>query len=457
MMLPVTESRGQVPASPADRTATGQAARQIVARRALGAWDPGTRRHSALSIVLGQSRTRLPALAGLRHARMATSPWHYYRGAAAVMAADLALSANTGLGVQLCGDAHVLNFGLWATPERNLAFDLRDFDETLPGPFEWDVKRLVTSLVVAARLHGRESTGRRAVASALTSYREHMSGFVTATELEIWYDLTHVKRLLDSFTEPNVREAVSRHIDKKALRRTSRGALYKLTENTAGGPRITENAPFRVHLNAAERAHALSAFEAYRSSLAEHRRHLLDRFRLVDVVRQVVGVGSVGMRVYLFLLEGRRGDDPLFLQLKQAGPSVYEEFLGSSDLGNHGRRVVVGKQLIQSATDIFVGWTTAKGIDYYGRQFRDMKVIPDSDRLPLILVDFATACGAVLARAHARTGDPAAIAGYIGGGRAFDRGLTEFAFAYADQNDRDHAELVAAVDRGEVKVSTPAW
>lgn len=457
-MLPVTQKIVEPErASLQDRMATGRAARQVVPRTALAGWDPAVRRKDALSVILEQSTARLPSLAGLRHARMATSSWHYYRGAAAVMAADLATSPNTGLNVQLCGDAHVLNFGLWATPERNLAFDLRDFDETLPGPFEWDLKRLLTSLVVAARLHGRESIGERAVARALQSYRSHMSGFVTASELEIWYDLTHVKRLLDSFTEPEVREAVSRHIDKKALRRTSRGALHKLTENTVHGPRITESAPFRVHLNAAERSHALAAFAGYRSSLAEHRRHLLDRFELVDVVRQVVGVGSVGMRVYLFLLEGRRGDDPLFLQLKQAGPSVYEEYLGASDLGNHGRRVVVGKQLIQSATDIFVGWTVAKDIHYYGRQFRDMKVIPDSDRLPRILVDFATACGAVLARAHARTGDPAAIAAYIGGGRAFDPAMMKFAVAYADQNDRDHAQLVAAVAAGDVEVTTPAW
>jgi uncharacterized protein (DUF2252 family) len=457
-MLPMIENTVEpVRGRAQERAATGKAARRAAPRGSLGAWDPQARKTSALEIVLGQSKERLPSLAPLRHARMATSPWHYYRGAAAVMAADLATAPNTGLAVQMCGDAHVLNFGLWATPERNLAFDLRDFDETLPGPFEWDVKRLVTSLVVAARLHGRESIGERAVAAALASYRSHMSGFVTASELEIWYDLTHVKRLLDAFTEPDVREAVSRHIDKKSLRSNSRGALHKLTENTVHGPRITESAPFRVHLNAAERSHALSAFEGYRSSLAEHRRHLLDRFDLVDVVRQVVGVGSVGMRVYLFLLEGRRGDDPLFLQLKQAGPSVYEECLGASDLGNHGRRVVVGKQLIQSATDIFVGWTSAKDIHYYGRQFRDMKVIPDSDRLPWILVDFATACGAVLARAHARTGDPAAIASYIGRGKSFDKALRRFAVSYADQNDRDHAELVAAIARGEIQVAATAW
>ncbi|MEO6821067.1 MAG: DUF2252 family protein, partial [Candidatus Nanopelagicales bacterium] len=352
------------------RKSAGRAARRVAPRGTLGPWDPKTRAESALSIVLAQSEDRLPSLAPLRHARMATSPWHYYRGAAAVMAADLATSPNTGLGVQICGDAHVLNFGLWATPERNLAFDLRDFDETLPGPFEWDVKRLVTSLIVAARIHGRESIGTRAVAGALASYRSHMRGFVSSPELEIWYDLTHVKRLLDAFTEPEVREVVSRHIDKKALRRTSRGALDKLTEKTPSGPRITESVPFRVHLDAAERAHALVAFDGYRDSLAEHRRHLLDRFRVVDVVRQVVGVGSVGMRVYLLLLEGRTGDDPLFLQLKQAAPSVYEKYLGASDLGNPGRRVVVGKQLIQSATDIFVGWTSVEEVSYYGRQFR---------------------------------------------------------------------------------------
>ena len=440
----------------ADRALAGRAARERAPRRDLGHWDPSQRQQDALATILGQSTARLADVAPIRHARMAASPWHYYRGAAAVMGADLATSPHTGLLVQLAGDAHVLNFGLWATPERNLAFDLRDFDETLPGPFEWDVKRLVTSLAITARVNGRDHLAETAIAAALRSYRSHMRDFVRASELDIWYDVTHVDRLLDVFTEPEVRERAARHIDKQARRRTSRGALEKLTENLGHGPRITENPPFRVHLDDEEYAHAVEVFAGYRHSLPEYRRDLLDRFRLVDVVRQVVGVGSVGMRVYLALLEGRRGNDPLFLQLKQADASVYEAFLGPSAHPNHGQRVVIGKRLAQSATDIFVGWTSVDGLHYYVRQFRDMKVVPDSERLAPILIDFATACGAVLARAHARTGDPVVISAYLGKGRAFDRAMAEYAVAYADQNERDHAQLVAAIARHEVTAG-PDW
>jgi uncharacterized protein (DUF2252 family) len=439
-----------------ERRLVGRQARDRAPRQSLGPWSAEQRRQDALHTVVAQNQDRLPELAGIRHARMATSPWHYFRGAAAVMAADLASAPDTGLTVQLCGDAHVLNYGLWATPERNLAFDLRDFDETLPGPFEWDVKRLVTSLVVSARSNGDPALGASAVTAALRSYRAHLADFLGASELDVWYDVTHVDRLLDAFTEPEVRERVSSHIERKARRRTSRGALEKLTERTADGPRITENRPFRVHLDAGELAHALTAFDGYRASLAEHHRHLLDRFQLVDVVRQVVGVGSVGMRVYLVLLEGRDGDDPLFLQMKQAGHSVYEQHLGASVHQNHGQRVVVGKRLIQSATDIFVGWTAVGDHHYYVRQFRDMKVIPDNERLTPILEPFAGACGAVLARAHARTGDAVRIASYIGGGKAFDRAMAAFATAYADQNERDHAALAGAVAIGAI-AHGPAW
>jgi uncharacterized protein (DUF2252 family) len=387
---------------------------------------------------------------------MASSPWHYYRGAAAVMAADLATTRHTGLMVQLCGDAHVLNFGLWATPERNLAFDLRDFDETLPGPFEWDVKRLVTSLVVAAHANGRPRLAAAAVRSCLQSYRAHLATFAKASELEIWYDATHVDRMLEVFTEPEAREAVSTHIGKKALRRTSRGALDKLTDVIDGRIRITENGPFRVHLDDAEHSAAVRALEGYRRSLSADHQHLLDRFAVVDVVRQVVGVGSVGMRVYLALLEGRGGDDPLFLQIKQAAASVYEPYLTPSSHANQGERVVVGKRLIQSATDIFVGWTAWGDQQYYVRQFRDMKVIPDSERITPYLVDFAAACGAVLARAHARTGDPVAISAYIGRGTAFDRAMASYASAYARQNERDHRALVDAIASHQVAAG-PAW
>ena len=426
-------------------------------RSALGEWSADSRTAPALDIVLGPSSERLPELAPIRTARMATSPWHFYRGAAALMAADQATGAHTELTVQLCGDAHVLNFGLWATPERHLAFDLRDFDETLPGPFEWDVERLSTSLVVVAEANDRPELAKPAVAAALASYRARLSQHAHAHELDVWYDATHVDRFLDVFTEPEVRERVAARIQKQRGKRTSRGALEKLSELVDGKPRITENVPFRVHLGDAERAAVSAAFEGYRDSLDEDTRHLLDRFTLVDVVRQVVGVGSVGMRVYLALLEGRGGDDPLLLQLKQAGASVYEPFVGEpSRHANHGQRVVVGKRLIQSATDIFVGWTQVGDQHFYVRQFRDMKIIPDSERLSPILVDFASACGSVLAAAHARTGDALAIDSYIGRGRAFDQAIAGFAFGYAEQNTRDHGELAGAVARGEV-ASGPAW
>jgi len=438
------------------RRRSGRQARQVAPRADLGQWSARQRQQPALAVIAAQSRSRLPELAPIRHARMASSPWHFYRGAAAVMAADLATAPHSGLMVQLCGDAHVLNFGLWATPERNLAFDLRDFDETLPGPFEWDVKRLVTSLQVAA---GTDTSPRRsaaAVASCLRSYRQHMASFATAPELDIWYDATHVDRMLAVFTEPGARERLSRHITKKARRRTSRGAHDKLTALIDGRQRITEDPPFRVHLDGAEHAQAAQALHTYRQSLSQDHQHLLDRFELVDVVRQVVGVGSVGMRVYLALLQGRGGDDPLFLQVKEATTSVYEPHLEPSTYASHGERVVVGKRLIQSATDIFVGWAAVGQQHYYVRQFRDMKVIPDSQRLTPYLVDFATACGAVLARAHARTGDAVAIHAYIGPGSAFDKAMASYALAYARQNHRDHADLVEAISRRQLAAGR-AW
>jgi uncharacterized protein (DUF2252 family) len=383
---------------------------------------------------------------------MAASPWNFYRGAAAVMAADLASRPDSGLTVQLCGDAHVLNFGLWATPERNLMFDLRDFDETLPGPFEWDVKRFAASLVVAARHNGiRPATADAAVAAGVEAYRKRMRRYTTMPELDIWYDGMHVDSWIGYF-EPADRGRVSIHIDKRRNRRTSRGAFAKLTTVAHGRPRITEDPPIRVAISDEEQADLVEhLFAEYRLTLQEDRRSLFDRFTVVDVVRQVVGVGSVGMQVYLVLLEGRTGDDPLFLQVKQAGPSVYEAHARSSRHENRGARVINGKRLVQSATDIFVGWGSLHGKDYYVRQFRDMKIIPTTELIAPVLVEFATACGETLARAHARTGDPVAIDGYIGKGPKFDAPIREFAQLYADQNDRDHARLAQAIDAGTVE------
>jgi uncharacterized protein (DUF2252 family) len=383
---------------------------------------------------------------------MAASPWNYYRGAAAVMAGDLASQPHSGLIVQLCGDAHVLNFGLWATPERNLSFDLRDFDETLPGPFEWDVKRFAASLVVAARENRvKPSRAAAAVTAGLEAYCRRMRRYTTMPELDIWYDAIHADSLI-SYFEPADRGRVSVHIERRRERRTSRGAFARLTTMAHGRPRITTDPPLRVTISDDEQADIVGHLLAgYRLTLAEDRRTLFDRFIQADVVRQVVGVGSVGMRVYLVLLEGRSGADPLFLQAKQAGPSVYEAHLQPSLHDSHGARVISGKRVVQSATDIFVGWGSLDGRDYYLRQFRDMKIIPTTDLIAPRLAEFATACGETLARAHARTGDPVAIDGYIGKGQKFTAEIARFAHRYADQNERDHARLVSAIAAGAVE------
>ena len=435
-----------------ERRKSGKLARKRAQRGGLGNWLEVERGHDPLATILAQNQIRIPELVPIRHQRMAASPWNYYRGAAAVMAGDLASQPHSGLQVQLCGDAHVLNFGLWATPERNLMFDLRDFDETLPGPFEWDVKRLAASLVVVAQ-ENRVKRGRAeaAVTAAIEAYRHRMRRYTTMPELDIWYDGMHVDSLI-SYYEPADRGQVSVYIEKKQQRRTSRGAFAKLTTMAHGRPRITEEPPVRVAINDEEQADLVDHLLAeYRMTLQEDRRTLFDRFTEADVVRQVVGVGSVGMQVYLVLMEGRTGADPLFLQVKQAGPSVYEAHTRPSRHDNHGARVINGKRLVQSATDIFVGWGSLHGKDYYVRQFRDMKIIPTTELIAPRLVEFATACGETLARAHARTGDPVAIDGYIGKGVKFATSISRFAHLYADQNARDHAQLVRAIAGGSVE------
>jgi uncharacterized protein (DUF2252 family) len=435
-----------------ERRASGRAARQRARRGGLGDWAEADRGHDALSTILAQNQIRVSELTPIRHHRMAVSPWNYYRGAAAVMASDLAAQADSGLIVQLCGDAHVLNFGLWATPERNLSFDLRDFDETLPGPFEWDVKRFAASLVVAARENRIGSAGgAAAVTAGVEAYRRRMRRYARMAELDIWYDGMRVQGLMRYF-EPADRGRISIHIEKKRERRTSRGAFAKLTTMAHGRPRITEDPPLRVTITDDEQAEIVDRLLAdYRLTLQEDRRTLFDRFTEVDTVRQVVGVGSVGMRVYLVLFEGRSGADPLFLQVKQAGPSVYEAHVRASQHGSHGERVINGKRLVQSATDIFVGWGSLRGNDYYVRQFRDMKIIPTTELIAPRLAEFATACGETLARAHARTGDPVAIDAYIGKGPGFTAAISRFARLYADQNERDHAQLVSEIARGRVE------
>ncbi|MGA2837678.1 MAG: DUF2252 domain-containing protein [Acidimicrobiales bacterium] len=450
--VPPARPRHDLSATVDERRDEGRSARTRAPRRGLGDWSEDDRGHDPVDTILGQNVIRVPELLPLRHQRMAESPWNHYRGAAAVMAADLGSRPHSGIEVQLCGDAHVLNFGLWATPERNLFFDLRDFDETLPGPFEWDVLRLAASLVVAAREIGiRPGRADVAVAAAVEAYVGRMKRYARMPELDIWYDGMHVDSLLGYF-EPADRGRVSVHIDRKKRHRTHLGAYAKLTTVAHGRPRITEDPPIRVTVDDDEQSELVDHLVAtYRMTLQEDRRTLFDRFTGADVVRQVVGVGSVGMRVYLALFEGRAGTDPLFLQFKQAGPSVYEDHTRPAAHGHHGARVVHGKRLVQSATDIFVGWGSLHGDDYYVRQFRDMKIIPTIEFIGPRLIEFATACGETLARSHARTGDPIAIKAYLGKGAAFADAVGRFARRYADQNGRDHERLVEAIASGRVE------
>jgi uncharacterized protein (DUF2252 family) len=382
---------------------------------------------------------------------MSLSPWNFYRGAAAVMAADLASRPHSRIEVQLCGDAHVLNFGLWATPERNLNFDLRDFDETLPGPFEWDVARLAASLVVAARENGvKQSKSDAAVRATVDAYRNRMRYYSSLPILDIWYEGTRFDQFIDYF-EPADRGQVKVQIEKGKETRTSRGAFAKLTTDRRGRPRITPQPPLRVTLDDHEQGDIVeSLLGGYRLTLLDDRRNLFDRFVPVDIVRQVVGVGSVGMVVYLVLLEGSSTRDPLFLQCKQTGASVYESFTYKSEYDNHGARVIAGKRMVQSATDIFSGWASLGGRDFYVRQFRDMKLIPTTNLIAPVLVKFGIACGNTLARAHARSGDPVAIDAYMGKSDAFTKAMCNFARLYADQNERDHMALTAAIRRGRV-------
>lgn len=447
-------ARHDFAASTEERRDLGRQSRILAPREGLGDWDERSRGHDPIETILAQNDARLAEVVPIRHERMAASPWNFYRGAAAVMAADLASRPHSRLEVQLCGDAHILNFGLWATPERHLNFDLRDFDETLPGPFEWDVARLAASVVVAARANRlSQSKTDAAVRGGLDAYRERMRHYAAMPEIDIWYDRMHADRFM-SFFEPADRDEVNVVIERGRKNRTSRGAFAKLTSEARGRPRITTQPPLRVTIDDVEQGDIVDQLlSSYRTTLQEDRRTLFDRFTPVDIVRQVVGVGSVGMVVYLVLLEGRSGADPLFLQCKQAGPSVYESHTYGSMHGHHGQRVIAGKRMVQSATDIFVGWGSLAGRDYYVRQYRDMKVIPTTDLIAPVLSDFATACGNTLARAHARSGDPVAIDAYIGSkGTTFSKSMRRFAHSYADQTDRDHERLVSAIRRGRVQV-----
>ncbi|MEY9990812.1 uncharacterized protein (DUF2252 family) [Streptomyces sp. V4I8] len=443
------------PTTPADRALRGKAARKQVPRSAHAGWIPSVDRPGPVAVLERQGRDRLPELLPIRYGRMAASPFAFLRGAAAVMAADLAAAPHTGLTVQLCGDAHLLNFGLYASPERSLLFDLNDFDETFCGPFEWDVKRLATSVAVAAREIGHpEAKARHAALTAVVAYRTTMRRLARRGELDVWYTSIDAEQLL-----PLVRSARDRRRAETSLgrarRRTSLRAFDRLTEVVDGRRRIIHDPPLLEPAGTSDMASLRKIFSDYRSTLSEERRLLLDRYRFVDAARKVVGIGSVGLRCFLVLLAGRDTDDPLFLQIKEARPSVLEEYLPSGPYVHPGHRVVAGQRLLQAASDIFLGWMSGpQGRAFYWRQLRDMKGSADVAAMsPDGLLAYARLCGTALARAHARSGDRIAIAGYLGSADTFDRAVTEFALAYADQTVADHTTLGAAVGAGVVRAA----
>lgn len=451
-----------------DHIAAGKAARKAVPRSSLGEWSEAQRTHDPVALLQQQAETRVPDLVPIRHGRMSVSAFANYRGAALMMAADLATSPNTGLTVQLCGDAHLSNFGGFASPERKLVFDLNDFDETLPGPFEWDVKRLVASIDVAARSNGFEQEARYdMVLGAARAYREAMAQFAAMRDLEVWYSSIDVEAALGAMAAQA--NAAQRKRTKKGLAKAhgkdQLRAASKLTEVVDGHLRFIDNPPllisagalFGTEIGAQLEAAVRGSLDSYRSSLNADRQHLLSRYRFMDLARKVVGVGSVGTRAWVALFVGRDDDDPLVLQVKEAQPSVLEQFLPASVYETHGERVVQGQRLMQASSDILLGWQQTDGIDgvrrdYFMRQLWDWKASVEIELLEApMLARYGELCAWTLARAHARSGDRIAISSYLGSGGVFDKAMADFAGAYADQNDRDHATLVAAIADGRLE------
>ncbi|MFG2548622.1 DUF2252 domain-containing protein [Streptomyces sp. NPDC048581] len=442
-------------ATPADRALRGKAARKRVRRSAHGAQLPSVDRPDPVAVLERQGRDRMPELLPIRYGRMAASPFAFLRGAAAVMAADLAAAPHTGLTVQLCGDAHLLNFGLYASPERALLFDLNDFDETYRGPFEWDVKRLAASVAVAAREIGHPEAGvRRATRDAVAAYRIAIRKLARLGELDVWYTRIDADELLPLVRSARDRRRVEATLGR-ARRRTSLQAYGKLTDVVDGRRRIIQDPPLIEPVGNSDMAFLRKIFSDYRSTLSEERRRLLDRYRFVDAAHKVVGVGSVGLRCFIVLLAGRDADDPLFLQIKEARQSVLEEHLPSGPYVHHGHRVVAGQRVLQAAGDIFLGWMSGpQGRAFYWRQLRDMKASADvAGMRPEDLRSYARLCGTALARAHARSGDRIAIAAYLGNADTFDHAVTGFALSYADQTAADHATLGAAVEAGLIRAT----
>jgi uncharacterized protein (DUF2252 family) len=445
-----------------ERRTLGRARRDHVPRGAHAEWTAPHDRPDPIVVLQAQDEARLPELVPIRYGRMLASPFAFLRGSAAVMAGDLATTPITGFAVQASGDAHLLNFGVFGTQERNLVFGMNDFDETLPGPWEWDVKRLVASFVVAGREGGvGESTSREAARTAARSYRERLAEYAEMGALQAWYANIDTSILLNVLS-PEVR-ARAEAIVAKARGRTNLQVLEKTTELIDGDFRIIASPPLVVRADEIVDGETVTAqlqrwLEGYRASLSSDRRRLIDRYQIIDAVRKVVGVGSVGTRCFVILLRGDTDKDVLFLQVKQAMSSVLEPYSAPSRHVYHGRRVVEGQRLIQPAPDIFLGWgrlTDREGRvhDYYVRQLRDMKgsvTFESGNVRPRGLTEYAVACGWALALAHARSGDAATISGYLGTSDRFDEAVARFAVAYADQTERDHAALVEAVRSGRV-------